>query len=60
MGIPANRRFKRRSRFVSEGVETFELTKIDIAEALIRTAVRLFFEVGHPVPIYLPVRHANF
>jgi hypothetical protein len=28
------------------------LTKIDVAEAQIRTAVRLFFENGHPVPIY--------
>src|SRR5262249_31719300 len=31
---------------------TIELTKIDVAEAHIRTAVRLFFEGCHPVPVY--------
>jgi hypothetical protein len=51
MGIPANRPSRPRSR-IAEGVETFELTKIDIAEALIRSAVRLFFQNEHPVPIY--------
>jgi hypothetical protein len=29
-----------------------KLTKIDIAEAQIKTAVRMFFEGGHPVPAY--------
>src|SRR6202521_4709604 len=29
-----------------------KLTKIDVAEAQIRAAVRLFFEGGHPVPVY--------
>jgi hypothetical protein len=28
------------------------LTKIDIAEAQLRAAVRMFFERGHPVPVY--------
>src|SRR5664280_941709 len=31
---------------------TYDLTKIDVAAAHIRTAVRLFFEDSHPVPIY--------
>ena len=34
------------------GAETYDLTKIDVAQALIQTAVRLFFEGAHPVPIY--------
>jgi len=29
-----------------------KLTKIDVAEAQIRAAVRIFFEGGHPVPVY--------
>lgn len=29
-----------------------ELTKIDVAEAQIRTAVKLFFENAHPVPVH--------
>jgi hypothetical protein len=52
MGSLPNRRFKPWSRIVGQGAETFELTKIDVAEALIRTAVRLFFQDEHPVPIY--------
>ena len=28
------------------------LTKIDIAEAQLRAALRMFFEGGHPVPVY--------
>ena len=52
MGSLPNRRFKPRSRIVGEDIKTFELTKIDIAETLIRTAVRLFFQDEHPVPIY--------
>jgi hypothetical protein len=50
--IRENRRPKKRSHIVAPGFETYELTKIDVAEALIRAAVRLFFEGGHPVPIY--------
>ena len=42
-----------RKRIVGLGAQTYELTKIDVAQALIRTAVRLFFEDAHPVPIYL-------
>lgn len=34
------------------GAATYELTKIDVAAAHIRTAVKLFFEDAHPVPIY--------
>jgi len=30
-----------------------KLTKIDAAEAHIRTAVRMFFEGGHPAPIFM-------
>ena len=52
MGNRTGRRFKP-SLIVAPSAETYELTKIDVAEALIRTAVRLFFEGGHPVPIYL-------
>jgi hypothetical protein len=52
MAVPANRRSKLRSRIAAEGIQTFQLTKIDIAEALIRAAVRLFFQNEHPVPIY--------
>lgn len=48
----ANDRTKVRRRIVGSGAEIYELTKIDVAEALIRTAVRLFFEGAHPVPIY--------
>jgi hypothetical protein len=29
-----------------------KLTKIDIAAAQIRAAVQLYFEGGHPVPVY--------
>jgi hypothetical protein len=35
------------------GVQSYELSKIDVAEALIQAAVRLFFEGAHPVPIYV-------
>jgi hypothetical protein len=52
MGNRANRRQPTRRRIVGAGAETYELTKIDVAEALIRTAVRLFFEGAHPVPTY--------
>ena len=37
---------------VAPGVQSYELSKIDVAEALIQAAVRLFFEGAHPVPIY--------
>ena len=39
-------------RIVATGAQGYELTKIDVAEALIQAAVRLFFEGAHPVPIY--------
>jgi hypothetical protein len=32
--------------------DNMKLTKIDAAEAQIRAAVRMFFERGHPVPVY--------
>lgn len=35
------------------GASAFDLTKLDVAAAEIRTAVRLFFEDSHPVPIYV-------
>ena len=38
---------------------TIELTKIDVAEAHIRTAVRLFFEGCHSVPVYTPANAAR-
>jgi hypothetical protein len=38
--------------FMDPGVQSYELSKIDVAEALIQAAVRLFFEGAHPVPIY--------
>ena len=36
----------------AKGIRTFTLTKIDVAEALIRLAVTQFFEDAHPVPVY--------
>ena len=44
---------KARIKAPGEGASTFELTKIDVAEAEICTAVRLFFEDCHPAPIYI-------
>ena len=38
---------------VRSGGTVVKLTKIDIAEAHIRAAVRLFFEDEHPAPVYL-------
>lgn len=43
---------KKPSHVVARGIKTLELTKINVAEALIKTAVRLFFEDGDPVPVY--------
>ena len=37
---------------IGVGAKQFSLTKLDVAEALIKTAVRLFFDDGHPVTIY--------
>ena len=37
---------------VAEGIGTFDLTKIDVAVALIKSAVRQFFEDAHSVPNY--------
>jgi hypothetical protein len=42
----------RPKHIVAKGTKTFDLTKIDVAEALIKSAVRQFFEEAHPVPIY--------
>jgi len=55
--VPKGKREKRRKQKTSAhisgaGAVTYELTKIDVAAAHIRTAVRLFFEDSHPVPIY--------
>jgi hypothetical protein len=44
---------KARIKAPGAGASTFELTKIDVAEAEICTAVRLFFDDCHPVPIYM-------
>ena len=60
MARRSSRGQKMRKRIVGLGAQTYELTKIDVAQALIRTAVRLFFEDAHPVPIYLQVRRARF
>ena len=43
---------KKPSHVVAKGIKTLQLTKISVAEALIRTAVRLFFEDDDPVPVY--------
>jgi len=51
-----NRRLKYRDADIKPpgaGTATLELTKIDVVEAEICTAVRLFFEDSHPVPIYV-------
>jgi hypothetical protein len=53
MGARKNHLVTARLKPPGAGVLTLELTKIDVAEAQIRTAVRLFFEEGHPVPVYL-------
>jgi hypothetical protein len=33
-------------------LQTYSLTKIDIAEAHLKTAITLYFEDSHPVPVY--------
>lgn len=43
---------KKPTHIVAKGIKTLQLTKINVAEALIKTAVRLFFEDGDPVPVY--------
>lgn|ERR1017187_2872019 len=43
---------KTSAHITGAGAVTYDLTKIDVAAAHIRTAVRLFFEDSHPVPIY--------
>jgi hypothetical protein len=45
-------RKRRSSPLIGPGAKQFSLTKLDVAEAHIKTAVRLFFEDGHPVSIY--------
>ncbi len=48
----AHRRNKMLRYVVAPKAITYSLTKIDVAESLISAAIRLFFEGGHPVPIY--------
>jgi hypothetical protein len=43
---------KKRRHVIAKGIKTYDLTKIDVAESLLVTAIRLFFEDEHPVPIY--------
>ena len=38
---------------VAKGIVAYDLTKIDVAEQLIISAVRQFFEDAHPVPVYV-------
>jgi hypothetical protein len=47
-----SRRRRKSAHVTGAGAITYELTKIDVAAAHIQAAVRLFFEGGHPVPIY--------
>jgi hypothetical protein len=46
------RKKKKRRHVIAEGIVTYELTKIDVAESLLVAAIRLFFEDEHPVPVY--------
>ena len=48
----ARKRRKTPFHIVAAGSAKYSLTKIDVAELLISTAIRLFFEGAHPVPIY--------
>jgi hypothetical protein len=43
---------KKPSHIIGKGIITLQLTKIDVAETLIKTAVRLFFEDVDSVPVY--------
>jgi hypothetical protein len=52
-GAPKIRHRAERGPVVAKGSVTYEVTKIDVAEALLKTAIRLFFEEHHPVPIYV-------
>ncbi len=36
-------RKRKPAHIIGKGIKTSELTKIDVAEALIKTAIRLFF-----------------
>jgi hypothetical protein len=47
------RQKKRRGHIVAKGIVTYDLTKIAVAEALLVSAIRQFFENAHPVPVYL-------
>ena len=38
---------------VAAGIVEYDLTKLDVAEQLIKSAVWQFFEDAHPVPVYL-------
>jgi hypothetical protein len=44
---------RERGPIVAKGSVTYELTKVDVAEALLKTAIKQFFEGDHPVPIYV-------
>ena len=48
-----NRKNRSPAKAPGAGASIFDLTKIDVAAAQIRTAVKLFFEASHPVPIYV-------
>jgi hypothetical protein len=50
---PKMRHRAKRGSVVAKGSVTYKLTKIDVAEALLKTAIKLFFEGDHPVPIYV-------
>lgn len=46
------RQKKTHRHIVAKGITSYDLTKLDVAEALLVAAIQLFFEDGHPVPIY--------
>ena len=48
----ARKHRKKAFHIVAAGNAKYSLTKVDVAESLLSTAVRLFFEGAHPVPIY--------
>jgi hypothetical protein len=50
---PKMRHRAKRGPVVAKGGVTYDLTKVDVAEALLKTAIKLFFEGDHPVPIYV-------
>jgi hypothetical protein len=50
---PKMRHRRERGSIVAKGSVTYELTKVDVAEALLKTAIKQFFEGDHPVPVYV-------